>query len=52
MGSALAGRQLGQHMRDMGMMTRGPAPMKQKDRSRFLSSLEEIVQAIKRQGDR
>ena len=35
-GNALAGRAVGQHLREMGVMTGGPAPMDKGARSRFL----------------
>ena len=34
-GNALAGREIAQHLRELGTTTRGPAPMTKKDRSRF-----------------
>lgn len=48
-GDALASRELSQHLRDMGVMTGGPAPMAGKDRSRFLMRLDEIVNALRRE---
>ena len=48
-GDAVASRELGQHLRDMGVMTGGPAPTDKRDRSRFLSKLDEVVNAIRRQ---
>ena len=42
-GDALAGRELSQNLREMGVMTGGPRPMEQKDRSRFLGKLDELV---------
>jgi uncharacterized protein YaiI (UPF0178 family) len=42
-GSALAGRELAQQLREMGLETRGPAPMEKKDRSRFLNTLDMII---------
>ncbi len=48
-GDALASRELSQQLREMGMTTGGPAPMTKKDRSRFLSRLDEIINAIKRE---
>ena len=47
-GSALAGRAIGEHLRSMGEVTRGPAPFQAADRSRFLSSLDEAVNRAKR----
>jgi uncharacterized protein YaiI (UPF0178 family) len=48
-GGALASRELSQHLREMGVMTGGPAPMEKKDRSRFLEKLDQLVNAIKRE---
>lgn len=45
-GDALAGRELSQNLREMGVMTGGPRPMEQKDRSRFLGKLDEILVAL------
>ena len=42
-GSALAGRNLSEELREIGVMTRGPKPMDRKDRSRFLSKLDNIL---------
>jgi len=44
-GSALAGRAVSSHMREMGMMTGGPPPLSRADRSKFLSALDTMVQA-------
>ena len=46
-GDALASRGLSDHLRQMGIMTGGPAPMSKKDRSRFLASLDKIINAIR-----
>lgn len=46
--SALATRELLDTLRQMGEMTGGPAPMGQRDRSQFLSKLDEAVQKAKR----
>jgi uncharacterized protein len=48
-GAALATRNLMEHLRQTGETTRGPAPMTPRDRSRFLSKLDEIVNAVKRE---
>lgn len=48
-GDALASRELSQQLREMGVTTGGPAPMAKKDRSRFLSKLDELINAIKRE---
>ncbi len=47
-GSALAGREISRHMREIGMATGGPSPLTKQDRSRFLSALDSAVQAAKR----
>jgi len=47
-GSALAMRELMDVLRQGGAVTGGPAPMTQKDRSRFLSKLDEAVNAVRR----
>ena len=43
-GGALASRELGSNLREAGVITGGPPPISQKDRSRFLSKLDELVQ--------
>ncbi|MBK6848130.1 MAG: YaiI/YqxD family protein [Proteobacteria bacterium] len=48
-GDAVASRELAQQLREMGVHTGGPAPMEKKDRSRFLSRLDEIAGAIRRE---
>ena len=48
-GNALAGREIGRHLREMGVTTRGPAPLTKQDRSRFLSALDTAVQAALRE---
>jgi uncharacterized protein len=45
-GTTLANRDLMSHLRDIGIMTGGPAPFTRRDHSRFLRSLDGIVQAI------
>ena len=47
-GSALAGRGIGEHLRSMGEITRGPPPFQASDRSRFLSALDEAVNRARR----
>ena len=49
-GSAVAQRELMQHLRQMGELSGGPAPMDKKARSKFLSTLDTIIQSLKRQG--
>ena len=50
-GNALAGREITRHLRELGVNTRGPAPLTQKDRSRFLVALDSAVQAALRESD-
>lgn len=47
-GGALAGREIGRHLREMGLNTGGPAPLTKQDRSRFLSALDTVVRAAQR----
>lgn len=47
-GEALAVRDLLDDLRQSGTATGGPAPMTPKDRSRFLSKLDETINAIRR----
>ena len=47
-GAALATRDLMDELRQGGVVTGGPAPMTPKDRSRFLSKLDEAVNAARR----
>jgi len=47
-GSALAMRDLMDELRQGGTVTGGPAAMTPKDRSRFLSKLDEAVNAVRR----
>jgi hypothetical protein len=44
-GNALAGREVSQHLREMGVSTGGPAPFTKADRSRFLSALDTMIRA-------
>ncbi len=48
-GSALAVRSLMDELRQGGKLTGGPAPMTPKDRSRFLSKLDEMIHAVRRE---
>lgn len=48
-GMALAGRELMANLRAMGETTGGPRPMSARDRSRFLSALDEAIQRLRRQ---
>lgn len=47
-GEALGMRDLMEHLRQAGQAAGGPAPMTGKDRSRFLSRLDEAVNAARR----
>jgi uncharacterized protein YaiI (UPF0178 family) len=47
-GAALAMRDLREELRQAGEWTGGPAPMTPKDRSRFLSKLDEAANAVRR----
>jgi uncharacterized protein YaiI (UPF0178 family) len=47
-GDALAMRELTDTLRQSGVMSGGPAPMTAKDRSRFLSKLDDAVNAVRR----
>ncbi|MBF0212134.1 MAG: YaiI/YqxD family protein [Magnetococcales bacterium] len=49
-GMALAMRELNAQLRDSGEIRGGGPPFGNKDRSRFLQTLEEVIQAIKRGG--
>ena len=47
-GEALASRALMEELRQMGTVTGGPAPMTKADRSRFLSKLDDTINAVRR----
>jgi uncharacterized protein YaiI (UPF0178 family) len=47
-GETLAMRDLLDSLRQTGAITGGPAPMSAKDSSRFLSKLDELVNAVRR----
>ena len=47
-GSALAGRMIGEHLRSMDEVARGPEPFAAADRSRFLSALDEALVRMRR----
>lgn len=49
LGMAMANRELLSNLRAMGEVTGGPKPMTDRDRSRFLSALDETIQKIRRQ---
>jgi uncharacterized protein YaiI (UPF0178 family) len=48
-GSAVANRELMQNLRHMGEMRGGPSAMDKKARSKFLGTLDTIIQALKRE---
>jgi uncharacterized protein YaiI (UPF0178 family) len=50
-GTALAGRDLSRHLREMGLPTGGPAPLTKAERSRFLGALDHALSALRR-GDK
>ncbi|WP_135465648.1 YaiI/YqxD family protein [Crenalkalicoccus roseus] len=47
-GGALAGREVARALREAGAATGGPAPLTRADRARFLSALDAMVQAARR----
>lgn len=47
-GSALAGRAVAEHLRSMGVDTRGPSALTKEDRSRFLAALDAAIAAATR----
>ena len=47
-GAALAGREINRHLREIGAITGGPAPLARADRSRFLGALDLVAQAALR----
>jgi len=49
-GEALATRELMADLRESGAITGGPAPFEKRDRSSFLQRLDELVQAVRRNG--
>ena len=48
-GEALAAREAAQTLREMGIEAGGPPPFQEKDRSRFLQRMDELVQALRRE---
>ena len=48
-GEALASRDLMSHLREVGTMSGGPSRFGDKDRSRFLQRLDEVIQAVRRE---
>jgi uncharacterized protein YaiI (UPF0178 family) len=51
-GDALGNRELMSHLRELGIVTGGPSQFKKRDRSRFLQSLDKVIQAVQREKDR
>ena len=47
-GEAISGREVMNFLRESGELKGGQAPMGQKDRSQFLSKLDQIIQSIKK----
>ena len=47
-GNALAGRAIGQHLREIGVQTGGPTALTPRDRSAFLNALDRLVHAARR----
>jgi uncharacterized protein YaiI (UPF0178 family) len=47
-GTALAGREIARHLREIGAASGGPAPLTKADRSRFLGALDTELQALRR----
>ncbi len=47
-GGAVGGRELMAHLRQIGEASGGPSSMAKPDRSRFLSTLDQVIQSIKR----
>ncbi|MFT7464841.1 MAG: hypothetical protein ACI9EF_003201 [Pseudohongiellaceae bacterium] len=48
-GDALAAREAQAYLREMGVQGGGPPPFQDRDRSRFLQRLDELVQAVQRE---
>ena len=46
-GEALATREILSHLRELGTITRGPAPFDKRARSRFLQRLDQMIQAVR-----
>ena len=51
-GNALAAREIARHLRELGVGSRGPAPLTKQDRSRFLGALDTALQAALREAAR
>jgi uncharacterized protein YaiI (UPF0178 family) len=48
-GSCAGGREVARHLLEIGAATGGPAPLAKADRSKFLSALDTVVTAARRQ---
>jgi uncharacterized protein YaiI (UPF0178 family) len=48
-GTALAGRELSRHLRELGIAGGGPPPLSKSEKSKFLSALDTALQALLRQ---
>lgn len=48
-GNALAGREVGRYLREIGLTTGGPAALTKQDRSQFLNALDTVVRAAQRE---
>jgi uncharacterized protein YaiI (UPF0178 family) len=51
-GGALASRALSAHLRESGVVTGGPAPFRDRDRSQFLQALDAAIQESRRRRPR
>lgn len=49
-GESLAGRELSAHLRQMGASNTGPSAMNKSDRSKFLATLDLIINAVRKRG--
>lgn len=47
-GDAMATRELMKHLRELGEVKGGPPPFEKRDRSNFLSSLDRVIQGIRK----
>jgi len=48
-GSAVAGREIATHLRDLGASGTGPSAFEAKDRSNFLSKLDQVIQSLRKE---
>ena len=49
-GSILASREIGEHLRAAGIDTKGPKPIEKQSRSQFLQTLDRVIQKRRRRG--